>query len=160
MCWPCFYLHSHSWRVSLCDRQPSLCGLLLHRVLLRSLHHNFAGLCANLCGPEEAQKTCQHKAKAATLSSCRPWCGHFAEGERWGCLPDFKALTFIASVWQRLSYTLMRPQLLICLCLQNILAWCLNQHLALHMRSKTQKCEIIRKNFLYFSLSFKKFISS
>jgi len=78
---PFAYLHSYSWRVSLCDRQSGLRGVLFHSVLLCSLHHHSAGLCANLCGPEEAQETCQHQTEAARLSGCPDWCGHFAEGE-------------------------------------------------------------------------------
>lgn len=78
--WLCACLHSYSWCVPLCDRQPSLCGVLLHRVLLCALHHHSAGLCANLCGPEEAQETCKHQTKASSSSGCWHRCSHFTEG--------------------------------------------------------------------------------
>lgn len=72
---------SHPRCVALRDRQSSLCRVLFHRVLLRSIHHHPPGLRANLRGSEEAQEASQHQAKAARKPGRRPQRGHFVEGE-------------------------------------------------------------------------------
>ncbi|XP_046695757.1 dopamine receptor D2b isoform X1 [Silurus meridionalis] len=45
------------------DRQPGLCGLLVHHVFLRALYHHPSGLRADLRGSAQASETSEHQAQ-------------------------------------------------------------------------------------------------